>query len=200
MIGHAFDMPWRVANELRRYAALPYIRLMFALHGIRWQRGWRIFGMPLIQRHRGSTIELGTGLELRSWRSSNPLMPNHPCVFSTRTAQAVIRVGPRCSFTGAMVVALESIQIGADVLVGTNAAIVDSDFHPLYVSQRLPGNVGRVKPVVIRDQVFIGMNSLILKGVEIGQGSVIGAGSVVIGNIPPGVIAAGNPAQVVREL
>ncbi len=200
MIQPALDSPWRATNELRRYAAWPYIRLMFALYGIRWQRGWRIFGMPLIQRYRGSVMEFGDGLELRSWRSSNPLTPNHPCVFSTRTAQAVIRVGPRCGFTGATVVAFESIQIEADVLVGANAIIVDGDFHPLDLTQRLPGQVGRVKPVVIHDHVFIGMNSLILKGVEIGRGSVIGAGSVVVDSVPPGVMAAGNPARMIREL
>ena len=61
-------------------------------------------------------------------------------------------------------------------------------------------SLGRVKPVIIHDRVFIGMNSLILKDVEIGEGSVVGAGSVVVNDVPPGVIVAGNPAQVVREL
>ena len=200
MMQPLLDTPWRVTNELRRYAALPYIRLMLALHGLHWGCGWRIFGMPLIQRYRGSVMEFGAGLELRSWRSSNPLVPNHPCIFSTRTAQAVIRVGQRCGFTGATVVAFESIQLGDDVLVGANATIVDGDFHPLDSTQRLAGQLGRVKPVIIHDRVFIGMNSLILKDVEIGEGSVVGAGSVVVNDVPPGVIVAGNPAQVVREL
>ena len=59
---------------------------------------------------------------------------------------------------------------------------------------------GRHAPVVIEQDVFIGMNSLILKNVRIGNGSVIGAGSVVVSDIPPGVIAAGNPAQVIRSI
>src|SRR5215217_7466314 len=46
------DMPWAAANELRRMAALPYIRLMFGLHGLGWGRRWRIFGMPIVQRYR----------------------------------------------------------------------------------------------------------------------------------------------------
>ena len=54
--------------------------------------------------------------------------------------------------------------------------------------------------MVIEDEVFIGMNVLILKGSHIGKGSVIGAGSVVSGTIPPGVIAAGNPIKVIREM
>jgi len=54
--------------------------------------------------------------------------------------------------------------------------------------------------MIIEDGVFIGMNSLVLKGVTIGARSVIGAGSVVTRSIPPGVIAAGNPARPVRPL
>ncbi|MEM5776015.1 MAG: DapH/DapD/GlmU-related protein, partial [Anaerolineaceae bacterium] len=61
-------------------------------------------------------------------------------------------------------------------------------------------NDGRTAPVVIEDMVFIGTNSLVLKGAHIGRGSVIGAGSVVTGEIPAGVIAAGNPARVIRAL
>jgi acetyltransferase-like isoleucine patch superfamily enzyme len=54
--------------------------------------------------------------------------------------------------------------------------------------------------ITIEDDVFIGMNCLILKGVKIGQGSVIGAGSVVSRIVPAGVIVAGNPASIIREL
>ena len=59
---------------------------------------------------------------------------------------------------------------------------------------------GAMAPGVIEDDVFIGMNCLILKGVVIGRGSVVGAGSVVTGNIPPGVMGAGNPARVIRAV
>ena len=52
----------------------------------------------------------------------------------------------------------------------------------------------------IEDNVFVGSRSIILKGVTIGKDSVIGAGSVVVRSIPPGVIAAGNPAKVIRPL
>jgi acetyltransferase-like isoleucine patch superfamily enzyme len=53
---------------------------------------------------------------------------------------------------------------------------------------------------VIEDDVFVGMQSIILKGVTIGSGSVVGAGSVVTRNVPPGVVVAGNPAQVIKKL
>ncbi|HEX9117132.1 MAG TPA: hypothetical protein VGA61_13780, partial [Anaerolineae bacterium] len=71
----AADMPWAVVYEIRRILALPSIRLRFAAHGVRWGRGWRIWGMPTIQRYRGSRIELADGLLLRSWGETNPLVP-----------------------------------------------------------------------------------------------------------------------------
>lgn len=197
----ALDAPWLVFTELRRLLALPFIRLTFGLKGVAWGRGWRILGTPLIQRHRGSVIELGDGLVLRSWRASNPLTPNHAVVLATRSRAAVIRVGRDCGFTGATVVAAELVEVGDRVLVGANAVIADTDFHPLdWRERRLDVNNGRHRPVIIEDDVFIGMNSLILKGVRVGRGSVVGAGSVVTKDVPANAVVAGNPARVVRYL
>ena len=103
--------------------------------------------------------------------------------------------------TGGGIIAAHHIRIGNNVAVGANTIICDTDFHPLRPSDRmLDPNEGATAPIVIEDNVFIGMQSLILKGVTVGTGSVIGAGSVVTRDVPPGVIAAGNPARVIREL
>jgi acetyltransferase-like isoleucine patch superfamily enzyme len=84
--------------------------------------------------------------------------------------------------------------------VGANSVIVDTDFHPISPEDRiLNPNEGKTADVIIEDDVFIGMNCLILKGVTIGRGSLIGAGSVVIKDVPPGMIVAGNPAEPVRK-
>ena len=196
-----FDAPWRVINELRRLFALPYIRLMCKVNGVEWGQNWRVFGMPMIQRYKGSKITLGARADLRSWRATNPLAPNHAVVLATRKRQAVIQIGDDCGLTGATLVAAERIEIGNRVLVGANATIVDTDFHPIDPDARRRDILnGRHRPVIIGDDVFIGMNSLILKGVTIGAGAVIGAGSVVTADVPPRAIVAGNPAKVVRML
>jgi len=196
-----FDTPWRSTNHLRRLLSWPYIRLMFKLHGISWGHGWRIFGMPIIQRHRRSVIELGSPIELRSWVSSNPLAPYHPVVLSTRKAGSIIKIGNGAGLTGVTIVADEWIEIGHRVLLGANTVITDTDFHPLDPWQRQQDTRnGQHKPVIIENDVFVGMNSLILKGVTVGAGSVIGAGSVVTRDVPPGVIFAGNPATFVRNV
>lgn len=144
---------------------------------------------------------LGDGLELRSWKASNPLAPSHPVVLATRRASARIQVGHGCGFTGATIVAATSVIIGDRVLVGANSTIVDTDFHPLTRAGREADILaGACAPVTIHDDAFIGMHCLILKGVTIGANSVIAAGSVVTRDVPPNVIAAGNPARVVKTL
>jgi acetyltransferase-like isoleucine patch superfamily enzyme len=195
------DTPWKINNHLRRVLAWPYIRLQFALHGLAWGRGWRIFGMPIIQRHRRSRMILGDHLELRSWYSTNPLAPNHPVVLATWQAGAVLRIGDHCGLTGAVVVAARQVEIGSRVLLGANCTVTDTDFHPLDPFERQRDILaGASAPVIIEDDVFIGMHSLILKGVTVGAGSVIGAGSVVTHDVPPGVIVGGNPARIVKAM
>ncbi len=87
------------------------------------------------------------------------------------------------------------------MFIGANSTICDTDFHPLNPLEREKApTAGLSRPIIIEADVFIGMNVLILKGSHIGHGSVIGAGSVVSGDIPAGVIAAGNPARVIRDI
>ena len=199
-VKRALATPWKVGNELRRRGAAPFLRVAFMAHGVPWGRRWRIFGMPLLQLHRGSELVLGDGLELRSWPASNPLMPNHPVVFATRSARAVIAIGSDCGLTGATLVAAERIQIGDRVLIGANATIMDTDFHPLDpVRRRADVSAGESAPVFIEDDVFIGMNAVILKGVRLGEGCVVGAGSVVSKDVAKGATVAGNPARVVAK-
>lgn len=192
------DAPWKTKNHLIRVLSLPRIRLGFALAGVPWGRRWRIFGMPILQRHRGSEIRLGDGLELRSTPESNPLRPFQPVVLSTRRRGAVIRVGKDCGATGAVLVADERIDVGDRVLLGANVLITDTDFHPLDPAvRRETPQAGARAPVVIEDDVFIGTQAVILKGVHIGRGAVVGAGAVVTRAVPAGAIVAGNPARIV---
>jgi acetyltransferase-like isoleucine patch superfamily enzyme len=195
------NTPWRISNELRRRVLVPLVRLQFATSGIHYGEGWRILGMPILQRHRQSSIRIGDYFEMRSWYRSNPLIPNHPVVLATRKADAEIIIGNHCGFTGSVIVAAQRVQIGDRVLLGANVVVMDTDFHPLHPDQRRVDTMNaNHAPVIIEDDVFIGMNAMILKGVRIGAGSTIGAGSVVAKDIPPRSLAAGNPARVIRSL
>jgi acetyltransferase-like isoleucine patch superfamily enzyme len=104
------------------------------------------------------------------------------------------------------------LAVGDRVLIGHNTSIFDSDTHPLRPAERHRQYVDiitkghppqidlREEPVIIEDDVWIGCNAVVLKGVRIGRGAVVGAGSVVTKSVPPYVIVAGNPARIVREL
>ena len=195
------ETPWKLHNELWRWFVYPKVRLIFAWYHISWGRGWRFYGIPIIQKHRHSLMSFGPGLQLRSSLRSNPLGPTHPVVLATWCRGARLEVGAHFAMTGGTLCAAEHITIGNDVVVGANTMIVDTDFHPLTPDgRRVNSSEGQSAAVVIEDDVFIGMNCLVLKGVTIGRGSVIGAGSVVTRDVRPGVIVAGNPAQLVREL
>jgi acetyltransferase-like isoleucine patch superfamily enzyme len=199
--GSAFELarttPWRAWNEIWRYLALPVVWFKFRLNAIPWAGDWHIYGVPIIQKHAQAHIRIGPGLWLRSAVRSNPLAPAHPVVLSARRAGSRLIIGRDFAMTGGVLCAEESIEIGDGVTVGANCTIADADFHALRGAAHLTR--GTTAPVVIEDDVFIGMWTLVLKGLRIGRGSVIGAGSVVTSDVPPGVIAAGNPARVVRE-
>jgi acetyltransferase-like isoleucine patch superfamily enzyme len=93
------------------------------------------------------------------------------------------------------------VVLGDRVLIGANVTLADTDFHPLTPEGRAADiNAGKHAPIHISDDVFVGMNSLILKGVTIGQGSVVGAGSVVTRDVPARTIVAGNPARIVSDV
>jgi acetyltransferase-like isoleucine patch superfamily enzyme len=197
----ALDTPWKARLELRRLLSWPVARILFGVAGVRWGRGWKFYGVPILQKHRRSTLSIGDDLELRSIPHSNALGPFHAVILSTRRPEARLVIGRGFGMTGGTICAAQSISIGDDVWVGANCTITDTDFHPLDLAARLARPLdGATAPIIIEDGVFIGIQSLILKGVTIGARSVIGAGSVVTRDIPSGVIAAGNPAHVIRPL
>ncbi len=123
-------------------------------------------------------------------------------------------VGDFTLMNGALVMAEELIEIGSYCLISWNVGIADSDFHPIdpaqrredalalapYYKGRPPRPPIRTAPVRIADNVWIGMNAVILKGVSIGENSVVAAGSVVSKSVPANTVVAGNPAVVVKQL
>ncbi|MBJ7323346.1 MAG: hypothetical protein JHC70_13515 [Rhodococcus sp.] len=94
-----------------------------------------------------------------------------------------------------------NVEIGDRCLIGADAVITDTDFHPVSPSRgRRYAKVPAGKPedrIIVGSDVFIGTKSVILKGVRIGDGSVIGAGSVVTKSVRSHTIVAGNPAKPV---
>jgi len=98
---------------------------------------------------------------------------------------------------GVRISAANSIKIGDSCMLASNAYITDSDWHGIYDRSQPPGKTSRV---ILKENVWIGDSAIVCKGVTIGENSIIGAGSVVTCDIPPNVIAAGNPAKTIKRL
>lgn len=124
------------------------------------------------------------------------------------------KVGDFSLLNGALIMSEERIEIGSYCLISWNVGIADSDFHPIDPVQRRVDTMAlspffkdrperpkiATKPVKICDNVWIGMGAVILKGVTIGENSVVAAGAIVSKDVPPNSVVAGNPAQVVKTL
>jgi maltose O-acetyltransferase len=144
-------------------------------------------------------IVLGKGVQF-GWKAS-PLYYTGYCHVEATLPSARIEIGDHVEFNNNAMVKSEGagIRIGPDGLFGAHVEIFDSNFHDLDPARRHAGTQ-RMAPVDIGANVFVGMSVKILKGVTIGADTVVGAGAVVTSSLPAGVIAAGNPARVVREL
>ncbi len=116
-----------------------------------------------------------------------------------RRAESKVRLGAGTHLNNAVTVVSEGpgVSLGQRCLLGPGVHIYDSDFHALEAELRVSGEPRRAG-VSIGDDVFLGTNAIVLKGVEIGPGSVVAAGAVVVDDVPPGGVVAGNPAREVR--
>jgi len=98
---------------------------------------------------------------------------------------------------GNQIIASERITIGSNTMIASGCYISDSDWHDTYDRT---AELDKFSPVVLEENVWIGSRVIVGKGVTIGRNSIIGAGAVVTRSIPANVIAAGNPAKVIKEL
>ncbi len=119
-------------------------------------------------------------------------------VWSDKTGIDGIVIGDHVLISpGVRISAAQSIRIGDSCMLASHVYITDSDWHGIY-DRSLP--CGEVGPVVLEQNVWVGDSAIVCKGVRIGENSIVGAGSVVTSDIPANVIAAGNPARVIKEL
>jgi maltose O-acetyltransferase len=197
------SLPKRLVGPLARpaveaLAQRPRIWKYQALSTCPRLRGTPIRLQPVLFVGPGEIV-LGDDVQF-GWKNS-PLFYTGYCYVEASRPEARIELGDRVEFNNNSMLKSEGagISVGADGLFGAHIEIFDSNFHDLDPARRR-GGLQRMAPVEIGPNVFVGMSVKILKGVTIGADAVIGAGSVVSASIPAGVIAAGNPARVIREL
>ena len=159
-------------------------------------RNVKFNGFPIIRRYPNSAIRFGDNCKFNSSKNSISLGLSQPCVFDTGKEGAEIIFGNNSGATGLKIQARSRITIGNNVLIGAYCTILDNDSHNSNPTEREKSIIPS-RPIIIEDNVFIGLNSVILKGVTIGKNSVIGANSVVFNSIPENSIAIGNPCKVI---
>ncbi len=164
------------------------------IRGIKLGNNNQFFGFAFFKRTVGSTIIIGDNCRFRSTATSNLIGVNHKCIIATHAPGASIKIGNGSGFSGTTIGAFCQITIGDNVKCGANTLITDSDWHADDARSAKP------KAVFIDDNVWLGYGAIVMKGVTIGKNSVIGAGSVVTKDIPPNVVAAGNPCKVIKPL
>ncbi|GAB6095181.1 DapH/DapD/GlmU-related protein [Desulfatiferula olefinivorans] len=139
-------------------------------------------------------MDVHDGSVFNSSLSSNFLGLNHPCILSTFKEGAHLVIGPRCGLSGTAIGCARSVILDEGVRCGANTLITDSDWHGD------DGRSGPDAPVHIKKNVWLGAGVTVLKGVTIGENTVVGSGSVVTRSLPSDVLAAGSPARVIRPL
>jgi acetyltransferase-like isoleucine patch superfamily enzyme len=189
----------RAVLAVRFWSLVARVRLR-ALDAVVGQR-LRVRGPIRLHCHRTGTIRIGDDCRIQSGFAGNPVGNGSRMAIWVGPGGR-LTLGDRVGLSNSTIVCMSSVSIGDETFLGGGSGVYDTDFHSVNASERgRPGNPGtRTARVAIGRRVFVGGHSILLKGVEIGEEAVIGAGSVVRCDVGPREVWAGNPAVLVREL
>ncbi|RJG39538.1 acyltransferase [Motilimonas pumila] len=141
-------------------------------------------------------IRIGHNVKLNSFSGGEPYKTG----LQAHCKDSEITIGDNCLLNGTRIHCRTKVTIEEHCMFGPGSRIVDNDSHRTSIDiaeRRLPPESA---PILIRKNVWVGMNSLILKGVEIGENSVVAANSVVTKNVPKNTLVGGNPAKIIKTL
>jgi len=178
-------------------------KLRLGAMGVAVARTARFYGQPIVSRSENGVIRIGERVVLVSASGGTALGVRSATVLRTLAPAAAIEIGDDTGLSGAVICAAVRVEIGERCLIGADCMIFDTDFHnhaPEGRRYSKPLWPEISAPVRIEDDVFLGTGTIVCKGVTIGRGSMIGAGSTVTRDIPPMSVAAGSPAKVIRAI
>ena len=176
-------------------------RVVLWINGVEFDRSVLVSGRIFIRNEGKIRIGVGTRINSASW--TNPIGGNDRTYLQIMRG-GVLSIGDNSGISNTAITVAESVNIGRNVFIGAGCKIYDTDFPPIEAEFRFGDTADitrtKTKRIIIEDGAFIGGHSIILKGTHIGENSVIGAGSVVAGNIPANEIWAGNPARFIKKI
>lgn len=182
---------------------IPYIlfpTILRCLNGLEVNGKVKVTGWPIIRVTKESKIIIENGVVLNSNNYSYHLNMHSPVKLLADGHNSLISIGRNTRIHGSCIHAYHSITIGENCLIAGNCQIFDGSGHDLAFDDpsRRIYTTGGSKPIKISDNVWIGGNSIVLPGVNIGEGAVIAAGSVVVKDVEPYTLVGGNPARIIR--
>jgi acetyltransferase-like isoleucine patch superfamily enzyme len=188
------DIPKVNFKNIKEAFQLPFLHAKMRWHKVTYGR--RLRGNTCTVTNKGKII-LGNHVSLSSCQDQQPYKTG----INTYTAEAVIRIGDNCSLRGTVIHARNKVIIGKDCLFGPGVLIIDNNSHntsinPVYRRTKPIAD----SPIIIGDNVWVGSRSIILKGVHIGDNSIIAAGTVVTKDVPSNQLYGGNPARFIKTL
>lgn len=191
----------KIIEILKSPIYTPIAYLQFYLNEVKLGKGLKVKGFLKVHITRRGKVNIGSSLELNSGANHNIIGRQQKCIF---WVEGVLTIGNNVGMSATAIICNNHISIGDNVKIGGGVVIYDTDFHSLDYRKRLKRSLDLkhqiTKPVIIKNHVFIGAHSTILKGVTIGERSIVGACSVVTKNIPSDEIWAGNPARFIRKI
>lgn len=200
IIVYSFKASRKVLGILQGGVYTPVAKLMLWLNGVSFGEGLRVRGLINVFVTRRGRVQFGRGLRLNSGNNYNVIGRQQKCIF---WVEGALSIGNDVGISASAIICNHQITIGDNVVIGGNTVIYDTDFHSLDAQQRSDPRLDRMNtrwaPVSIGNNVFIGAHTTILKGVMIGDNSIVGACSVVTKNIPANEIWAGNPAVCIKK-
>lgn len=186
-----------------------WYKLVMKATKVKYGKGLLLKGAPVIFNKKGAELTIGNNVTIKSSFLSNLVGLYSKTIIVTRAPGAYIRIGDNVGMSGVTIYARKGIEIGENTAIGGNTKILDNDFHPIEAETRnkllMDKNGGDsdlvpAKPIKIGRNCFIGCNAIILKGTELGDGCVVGAGAVVSGKFEANSVIAGNPARVIKKV
>ena len=161
----------------------------------------RFKGFPNYFIVKNAQIIIGNNTTINSSNYGYHANMHSKCKLIADRKDAIITIGDNCRIHGSCIHAYNSISIGNNCLIAANSQILDGNGHQLSFEEAINriNTSDKGKPIVIEDNVWIGLNCIILGGSHIGKGSIISANSVVKGDVPPNCIYGGNPAQLIKQ-
>lgn len=178
--------------------------LKLKLNNVKFYSDFKSHGIPIVQVSlKAKKFFIGHNFEMNNGLYNNMIGRQQPCFFIVEK-QGELIIGNNVGISATAIVCTQQIIIEDNVRIGGGTVIYDTDFHSLNYQERvarpeIKKNIKTV-PILIKENAFIGANCTILKGVTIGQNSIIGASSVVTKNIPDNQIWAGNPARYIKDI